>query len=250
MNYFTFLSKIKPNEIGYKVIADTEFDYRFRGACRWATFFQTYGDGSVQHSSETPFARELLPDFLGSLAIALAEATDQERGEMLEIVSKHWPRHSLEKSRIRFALALKCNEKKTQYYDAQARKVSTAESKKNDRRWESIKPYDSHVDGSITSAAMILKNGDSYDDIHTIQRWREIDDVYREDHGGYSPFRIWEHFGLEEKGANRGWTETAWNAVASFVQSHRLAVDAKQQAERWAEYGAERAADADKGGAA
>ena len=154
MNFFTFLSKTRPAEIGYMVSNDTEFAYNFRGCCRWAKFFQTYGDGQVQHSAETPFAREMLPDFLGSLACALAGAKEHERFEMLEIVSKHWPRHPVGKARIRFALSLKCKEK-TQYYDSQACKVSTAESKRNDRRWEAIKSHDTHVDGSIQSAAII-----------------------------------------------------------------------------------------------
>ncbi len=245
MNYFTFLSLSRPAEIGYRVEADTPFDYRFRGCIRWAKMFQTYGDGHVQHSAETPFARELLPDFLGSLAMELANATEDHRREMLAIVSKHWPRNSCEKRRIRFALSLKCHETKTQYYDAQAMKVSTAASKKNDRRWEEIRTYDSHINGSIQSAAIVLKIGDSYDDLHAIQRFQEIEEVFREDNDGYSPFRLWEHFGIDKDSkqpgeVSNGWTDTAWEAVAAYVQSYRLAERGAEQARRFAEYGFER----------
>ncbi len=238
MNYFNFVSQTRPNEIGYRVEAESEFAYNFRGCCRWAKMYMTYGDGQVQHSAETPFARELLPDFLGSLANAIAAVEEPARRQMLEIVSKHWPRHPIGKAKIRFALSLKCNEKKTQYYNVQECKVSTAESKKNDRRWEVIKTYDTHVDGSIPSAAAILQTGNAYDDIYAIQAYQEIEEVYREDNDGYSPFKIWEHFGLKGDASSRhGWTETAWQAVSYFVQSHRLAEDAANQARRWAEYG-------------
>lgn len=168
MNYFTFLSKKDPTEIGYRVIKETDFDYRFQGVCRWGKFFQTYGDGLVQHSNEIPFQRERLEDFLGSLAVAIAEAQEPERTEILKILSKHWPRTNQNKGKILFALSLKCKAEKTVYVNMDECKTSFSSVKVHDRRWDAIRPYDTHVDGSIVSAAIMLKVGEEYDFIKGI----------------------------------------------------------------------------------
>jgi hypothetical protein len=119
---------------------------------------------------------------------------------------------------------------KNLYYNLQEMKTSASASKRNDRRWEAV---GSHVDGSVKGAAGVLRLGDSWDDILCIAGWKELIDV-ASDERGRCYTNVWEEFGI---GNNSGWTETAWNAVDLFVQSWRNAKSAREQAERWKEYG-------------
>ncbi len=231
MNYFTFRSRKAPTEFGYRVSRDTEFDYRFRGVCRWATFYQTYGDGDVQHSKEVPFSTEMLEDFLGSLACYLAEcATPGCYDESMAIVAAHWPRQENSTARIRFALSLKYREDKTTYYSVGDCKTSTAESKRHDKRWDKV--HDA-MDGGIKGAVAVLNTGSCYDTLHSLKAWMEVCDVFGEQNDGYCPVNVWEEFKLAERGEHYT-IDSAWYAVDEFVKAYRLTTDAKRRAENWA----------------
>lgn len=243
MNYFNFLSQSKPTELGYKVSRDCEFG-RNGGICGWATLFMTYGDGLCQHSKDSTIGREMLPDFLGSLLVALTdpELQEPERTERRRLLARHWPKYPLAPDRIRFALSIKAggiskDKDTTFYYCLDDLKTSKAESKKHDRRWECVRSYDSHIDGSVRSAAGILKVSDGNDLLHTIAHRLQIEEVYASLHDGYCPCNVWEDFQIVPKDKGRhGWHDVLWARVDDLAKAQRLLDDAADTAPRWQEY--------------
>lgn len=221
MGYFTFLSLDRPKEVGYHVSTSRKYESAKHGVCAWAQFFSTYGDGSVQHSAEVPFAREMLPDFLASMAHHIVNARPHEQEEMLDVLESLWPNSELPRDRIKFALSLKYKEGKTQYYELNERKVSTADSKRHDKRWEVV---GSNLDGTIIPAYGIVSN--SYGTlIECVARLTQVCDVFKEENDGYCPVDVWKHFGIP----NDHWdARTAWEAVNNLVQAYRLRTWAKR----------------------
>jgi hypothetical protein len=124
-----------------------------------AGWFQTYGDGMTQHSHASPIQRQDVLDYLASLAAYLVEHHDSET---LECLAKDWPNPECNVGRVSVTFALSVKRKETtdkngyskrQYYSMDARKVSTADAKRNDRRWEEVPEY---ANGTAQSACRLL----------------------------------------------------------------------------------------------
>lgn len=235
MEEFKFLSVEKPKEIGYRVMRES--NYSRNGLCGWAEQFMTYGDALVQHSAGGSVPADRLVDFLGSLLVACmdAEVVEPERVERRRLVARHWPRYPIERSRIVFALSLKPKDQ-VYYYNLVEQKTSKAPSKANDRRWEKINPWDSHLDGSVRSAAWILRVG-VHDLLHTIADHVQIQQVYDEEGGGYVAGRnIWEELKVCQPGKGRsGWHAQLFYVVDNMVRAQILLDAAEEQAARWVE---------------
>lgn len=152
--YFKFASIARP-EYGYAINTDRYESARHgRPLSVWAREFQTYGDGMIQHSPDYHVQVDHISDFCASLAAYLLALPDQEkRGEMLRGLRVYWPDHA-DRRNLAFAYSLKYDEKKRdRYYCLSDRKVSSAESKRHDRRWEQIPEW---ADGSVEAMVRII----------------------------------------------------------------------------------------------
>jgi len=132
-------------------------DYRNRGLADNCGWFDTYGDGDCQHSAESPVGLDRACDYFASLLKALAEAASpSDRDEMLECLDNDWPKLYMARSEFTFAISVKRKPGKRMYYSKQEGKVSSADSKRYDKRWEEVTEYQ---DGSPKSAYAILNGG-------------------------------------------------------------------------------------------
>jgi len=132
-------------------------DYRNHGLADNAGWFDTYGDGDCQHSHECGVGIDNACDYFASLLKLLAETTDATaRDEILECLANDWPKLYMARSEFTFALSVKHKPGKRMYYSKQERKISSAESKRFDKRWDEVTEYQ---DGSPKSAYAILNSG-------------------------------------------------------------------------------------------
>lgn len=107
--------------------------------------FDVLGDGMTQHSPMYAVRMHNAMDFLYSLAAFLLEHPEEADLSM-------WPNRYNSKD-FAFAVKVKYREDKRQWYSMQESKVSSAESKRNDRRWEEIPSW---ADGTFDSAFRLL----------------------------------------------------------------------------------------------
>lgn len=215
-----FLSLQKPTEMAYVVHTDW-MEYRDRNSacpvCQWAGFYCTYGDGIVQHSPDLAVQREMLADFCASLAQHL-----QVNPGDVEVVAKHWPNHLPSRSRILFLAGLRYKDDgKRRYFHEHDDKVSAAESKRHDKRWEEVPTW---ADGSL-SAVMSLLNQRGYSWLHSYATWLHAAQVLRDEHGTYS--NVDDQLKLPE------WTHYAFEAVNERVQAFRLLASADRFLNCW-----------------
>jgi hypothetical protein len=194
--------------------------------CGW---YDTFNDGDVQHSSESPVMNESATDYLASLLAHIASVDAGERDEMLEAIAYDWPNME-HKSRdeIVFAINLEHKSGKTRYYNLDECKISSAESKRHDKRWEVVSEY---IDGSPSSAFRLLHTGFSWG-LKKYALADKIADVWREVKG-----RTITHFdvailsGMESDSedweaqdrriANANNLSTAFNGINLLVKSYR-----------------------------
>lgn len=119
-----------------------------------AGMFQTFGDGLTQHGYETVVPGLHFEDFCGSLAKYLQET--EFSAEDREGFASYMFRFDMPSARrIEFALGVKHNPKKTAWYSLQEMKVSSADSKRHDKRWTEVPAW---ADGSIASVYRLLHN--------------------------------------------------------------------------------------------
>ena len=122
---------------------------------QWAGFFQTYGDGNIQHSPEAAVQVDAFVDFCASLAKAILDGNTIA----WKILAQHLP-PGVNTERIRFAMSVQHKEGKTRYYSMSEKKVSSSESKAHDRRWEKVEDW---MDGSVTATYRLARgNGSDY----------------------------------------------------------------------------------------
>jgi hypothetical protein len=225
MNSFRFASVGSPDKRGYVVDSTSRYEVTRNGVCSWAKYYDTLGDGNVQHSAATPFPVDMLPDFLASLAVCLADEPAEMREEMLGVVAKAWPTQRFTVEQVRFALSLKCKDTKAFYYCLQEQKTSTADSKAYDKRWEKVSAYDTHVDGGFKSACCILRTGDAIDRIGCIAAQLEVAEVAN--HIANSVFRAQLNL-ADDNRQDANDCRNAWECVAAFVDAYRKADYAKR----------------------
>lgn len=183
MERIVFASLAKPNyrytwhKSGYR---SPIADYRNHGLADNCGWFDTYGDGETQHSAEAAVGLDWACDYFASLLKCLAESTDPAaRDAMLECLDGDWPKLYMARAEFTFAMSVKHKPGKQQYYSKEDRKVSGAESKRHDRRWEEVTE---RQDGSPRSAFAILCSG-RCDRLHNYLIALELADVWRDENG-------------------------------------------------------------------
>jgi hypothetical protein len=153
MRKLQFKSLARPGIV--YVLESERMDYReHHGAVGdyWYEF-DTYGDGETQHTPLINTHQEHMKDWLGSLLQVVAE----DPGKCAQL-SWNWPSQRSDEE-VEFAFTVKHNAadesklSKQQYYSVNECKVSTSESKRNDRRYERVVEW---MDGSVASAYGLL----------------------------------------------------------------------------------------------
>lgn len=114
-----------------------------------AGFFLTYGDGMVQHSSESAVPVSDMADYLGSLMQYVLSSDCKVRRDVASKLDSAFPMQTGWKSQIPFLLSLKYDETKRKWYSVHCDsylKVSTSDSKRHDKRWSEVSPDAGKVD--------------------------------------------------------------------------------------------------------
>lgn len=136
---------------------DRNHNWRTNGAgwiAPFATYYETYGDGNVQHSPDIAIPVSMFSDWCASLASFLIDPANQDA---LEIVVSHWPARyndCMLRDRIVNAAKIRHNPEKRQWFNLDTLAVSKADSKRHDKRWEEVPPY---ADGSIGAVFGLLR---------------------------------------------------------------------------------------------
>lgn len=133
---------------------------RFRIA---AKYYDTYGDGFVQHSPETPIPIKYFGDWCASLALFIQNEEEAGRRDAVALLAHHWPsRHGEAFERSKIIKASKIRYKgyedgtkrwKRQYINETELTVSTADSKRHDKRWRELPES---IDGTVEGIFYLL----------------------------------------------------------------------------------------------
>ena len=116
--------------------------------------YETYGDGTTQHSRAYYASTGQAYDFLLSFAAFLADDT-KATPEAMEAIRYNlgWHMQRMNETAAKFLASLIYDaEKRGRYYSMELEKVSSSESKRHDKRWELIPDY---ADGSTEAIARL-----------------------------------------------------------------------------------------------
>jgi hypothetical protein len=150
--------------------------------------FETFGDGQIQHSADWPVTTEFLADFL--LSMAQCALTDEEFTQELFFTMHRGP----SERDIEFAASViykKPAEGKEysapkRYFSLEERKISSAESKRHDKRYFEI---GDQFDGSGKSIIAVLcwekrdwlGQWEAYQTANAVYQWcQKRDDIWME----------------------------------------------------------------------
>jgi hypothetical protein len=200
--------------------------YRTGGLAPWAGMFATYGDRTVQHSSEFPAPVDRFEDYLASLATYLMDEGSYRRDEALDWLASHWPR-PLDAKRIRFLASLKYDCDKPRWYALRENKVSAAESRKHDKRWVEIPSY---VNGGVEGVYALCSHHDGWERglIVSWAYYTQIRDVMTHDCDGWGPIPA-KYFKIGDY-----WTaDQAFSAVERLVESRIASHNAARSLDAW-----------------
>lgn len=201
----TITSLLNPVSIAYEWHT-SPFDIRGQASnplCHNLAMYSTYGDGTVKHSNEWHVPASMAIDALASLSVAmLDDIASEDWNPLLD-----WLMFTGD-SQIRFALSVKYNESKPQWYSLGQQKVSSSKSKANDRRYEPVPEW---ADGTAKSAYRLIVRP-HYDYIEKLILAQRISEMV-EAGGGYagSLSKIVEFPQLENM-------EPAFSALSGFDQ--------------------------------
>ena len=147
-----FPSLISPNKTGYEFTGDsmTFWDAAYRnGGVLHGAFgqYDTYGDGSTQHSSLYPCGVGQFTDFCISLTDTVLKNPDQFAG--LGAIAYTFGLDRISPDKIKFLAGIFVKEDKPQWFNFGDAKVTTSRSKEHDKRWHKV-PADANA--TIASA--------------------------------------------------------------------------------------------------
>lgn len=202
-----FPSLTFPEKYGY-LIADSFFDFNnLRGIAAWCAIYETYGDGNIQHTPALPIRQELMADFLASFA---KHCLEDEK--LLAHVESFWPR-PVENSLFQFALNIKYVEDKTRYYSWDEQKISSADSKRHDRRWHEIPGW---ANGSPRAALQLIFQKSPHSEIERYSAANQLSNYLRSlnQHVGY----VEDWLDIKNVSPHLDW---AFQAADQLVTSHR-----------------------------
>ncbi len=217
-----FPSVMHPETTGY-ILLGSYFDRpdRLRGnriyeVADWVLRFDTLGDGMTQHAPEmsVPTTCDNMTDVLGSLAILC-----QENPAALEMTAHNWPMFDeVSRPRVITASKIKYREDKRQYVNVNDLSVSSADSKRHDKRW--IEMY-SPLDDNRLQTIFQLLNLEHRDlsGIAVYGRYMAIIDTLH-DEGAIGCVSIGS-IRSEFNDDHAGLLANSWSALASLVQSHQ-----------------------------
>jgi hypothetical protein len=145
-----FPSLQHPDKYAYKYDSHPD-GYQGTVHCNFRVY-ETFGDGQCQHSPDWPIARNLMADYLASLATVMLE--DTQLIDNTHYLIDCGPNQN----QIAFAASVVHKEsddgyQKRRYCSLSELKVSSSASKEHDRRYERIQPW---CDGSPDSIYRIL----------------------------------------------------------------------------------------------
>lgn len=150
-------SVLNPDRKAYKLTSD--WDWNNRGNAPLSLYiseYETYGDGTCQHSRSWPAQWSELTDVCLSFARAIVADPSNDAWHQLNYVM-----HTVGEDTLRFALGIKYRKDKAQWYNLSERKLSSSESKRHDKRWEQVQSW---MDGSpATALSIVLNNNSSVD---------------------------------------------------------------------------------------
>ena len=192
----------------------------------WAQQYGTYGDGNVQHEDASFVRTDGMADYLRSLAVHLLSSRMTAVADDLDAVAHAWPNHCMGDDALEFALTVKHRQDKTVYYSLAECKVSSAESKRHDKRWDEIPEW---ANGTVKSAYGLVSRARA-GAMTTMERYdlaNRLVDVFRrveKSHFG-SPCRLVDE-SMDWPQSNA--IDEGFRVVDSLVQSLQL----RQYAER------------------
>ena len=225
MTDFTFPSLAAPDRRAFVLHGDSMalWDQGYRSSADhlapWAGWFETYGDGMVQHSHERVVALpEMMADYCASLATYLLEDEGPEIAEAQRVAHSNFPRY-LPIDKVGFTMTVKHKEGKRQWFSLSEKKVSRSESKQHDNRWQEVKPW---MDGSLGAVIGLLSAGRNDEFLGSFTLVEEVKAEYERLTGGFwgSSFDLMR---LEERGWDRhlfSHFRQAWQALDEVVKSY------------------------------
>lgn len=147
-NRYIFPSVARPS-VRYVIYDGSHYVFGFdNGINPYVKSFDTLGDGEIQHTMDHVVGLGELEDFLDSFLRSV-------KGDRWKEFTEWWPRinEAEDLETIEFAHSVRYDENKMyRYYNLKERKISAAESKKNDRRWDKIESW---YDGSPSAVHAI-----------------------------------------------------------------------------------------------
>lgn len=236
-----FLSKKKPEEIGYVIEQTTAMSdampVRGQDTVKWARQFGTLGDGLTQHTSLHIIPLDNLLDFLESLTdYWLQSATEEEK----TLIAGNFDRPVPDRQTILFFADLKPKEGKTLYYNKRDLKVSSSSSKQHDKRWEKIEDYQTWMNGSAQAVYCLLSWPDNNFDsvLDTYRTYLAIARILQEERDIWSPSPN-EFIGFGKDHNTYFTFDTTYYIVDQLVQSyilHHLALRTVERREKHRQY--------------
>jgi hypothetical protein len=187
-------------------------------------WFETYGDGDTQHCHTMPVGVALFSDFCASAAEYLSGVAVADAEDLLGILSSEMRHYAVCPDRMRAMMKVRFKEGKRCYMETSTGKVSSAESKRYDTRWQEVVQW---MDGGFDAVAGLLGVGRGcflyvasvYTDF--ARMWQNLTGEPAAD---LSKFFPWLGWGWEEDNQARD----AFNALRGFVKAY----DAREGAMR------------------
>jgi len=229
----SFPSLIHGKERAY-TIHDSSYDLDSRGQhhhlADWAGMFETYGDGMVQHSHEFATPEEAFGDYCGSLAtFILAGGKDAETAAEYLANVCWW--NVANRPEVEFAQSVKYKEGKRTYYSKAERKTSTADSKRNDRRWEEVKEW---MDGGLLATFRLCLPDFNLDFLSRYATADAVVDAYSYEHGWHGNAATLLDFSevTKKQAHDEDWSQ-AFSALNSVRESYRSRKSGKSTLSCW-----------------
>ena len=193
-------------------------------------WFETYGDGDCQHCANSPVGVALFCDFCASAAEYLSGVAVSDAEELCRILSSEMRDYSaVDPGRIQALRSVVFKEGKRRYFDRSTGKVSAADSKRHDKRWEEVVPW---MDGSFDAVAGLCGMGrGSF--LYVAAVYEDFREVWRIQTGD-SGVNAWQFFEWLRWSVNEGYHAfNAFNALRLRVKSWENGQQAARSLDCW-----------------
>jgi len=191
--------------------------------------YPTYNDGLVKHGNSYKVQPENFVDCLVSvydyLTAGINGDTPVTRADELKRIESSWPHsYTFDTKKIAFFASLKYVDGKRRFYEKDEMKVSSAESKQYDRRWNEIPSW---ADGTFDATWRFMREHvNVYDTVQQFALFEAVKEWYDNNHG-YGFAKTYERNGIG--------TDTPYNDIAAafrIMDSLVTAFRGKEKAKR------------------